>query len=314
MTMVVVVEPNGLLRLGALQLLQQLKCNLTIEGIDYARLFNAVPRDQVTDLMLLSVPDVYDRMVELVRAAQFGYAPKRILLVSDAPTLNYSLLKLPPTLAGYISKHASLDILSNSIRLVLAGGKCFPLPEDPGERLSLGAGDGAPSGDAAPRRRWYDREQGPPKPCPDLVQPDNLLTPESAHLAVQEGSPPPPWRREHPPNPTLISHAPQSLSPELANQESAGLNLTPRQYEVLSLLARGYSLKKVSTELGISVATTKAHTEALYQRLAVHNRNTAVYAAVARGATLGCFEARSSGRRTAEVMLSVVPGPHRQDA
>lgn len=311
MTMVVVVEPNGLLRLGALQLLQQLKCNLTIEGIDYARLFNAAPRDQVTDLMLLSVPDVYSRMVELVRAAQFGYAPKRILLVSDAPALNYSLLKLPPTLAGYISKHASLDILSTSIRLVLAGGKCFPLPEDPGGRPSATPGDRALSGDTAPKRRWYDTEQGPPKPCANLVQPDNLLTPESSHLAIQEGSQPPPWRREHPTNAILSSPAPQNLSPELVNQESEVLNLTPRQYEVLSLLARGYSLKKVSTELGISVATAKAHTEALYQRLSVHNRNTAVYAAVARGATLGCFEPHRHERRAGEATLSVVPGPHR---
>lgn len=65
------------------------------------------------------------------------------------------------------------------------------------------------------------------------------------------------------------------------------LGLTPRQYEVLVLLSRGYPMKTVGRYLNISVATAKAHTETLYQRLDVHNRNAAVYAAVSRGAKLG---------------------------
>src|SRR5690606_23957431 len=47
-----------------------------------------------------------------------------------------------------------------------------------------------------------------------------------------------------------------------------------------------YPMKKVGSALNISVATAKAHTETLYQRLDVHNRNAAVTAAVSRGATL----------------------------
>ena len=65
------------------------------------------------------------------------------------------------------------------------------------------------------------------------------------------------------------------------------LRLTPRQYEVLVLLAKGYPLKKISRELNISVATAKTHTEALYQRLSVNSSNAAVYAAISKGATLG---------------------------
>lgn len=65
------------------------------------------------------------------------------------------------------------------------------------------------------------------------------------------------------------------------------LGLTPRQYEVLVLLAKGYPIKTVGRQLNISVATAKAHTESLYQRLDVRNRNAAVYAAIAKGATLG---------------------------
>lgn len=69
--------------------------------------------------------------------------------------------------------------------------------------------------------------------------------------------------------------------------EAALLGLTPRQYEVLVLLARGYPMKTVSRHLNISVATAKSHTESLYQRLDVKNRNAAVHTAISRGATLG---------------------------
>src|SRR3546814_9670793 len=58
-----------------------------------------------------------------------------------------------------------------------------------------------------------------------------------------------------------------------SHPESEMLGLTPRQYEVLVLLARGYPMKTVGRYLNISVATAKAHTETLYQRLDVHNRN-----------------------------------------
>lgn len=80
------------------------------------------------------------------------------------------------------------------------------------------------------------------------------------------------------------------------------LGLTPRQYEVLVLLARGYPMKLVSRTLSISLATAKAHTEALYQRLNVHNRNAAVYAAVSRGATLG-WPSIATARDQAQALL-----------
>jgi len=73
----------------------------------------------------------------------------------------------------------------------------------------------------------------------------------------------------------------------MARRESAVLGLTPRQYEVLVLMARGYSLKEIGRQLNIAVPTAKVHAETVYQRLRVHNRTEAVYAAISRGATLG---------------------------
>lgn len=79
------------------------------------------------------------------------------------------------------------------------------------------------------------------------------------------------------------------------NDEAKLLGITPRQYQVLVLLSQGYSLKEISMRLNISIATSKAHTETLYQRLNVSNRNEAVYQAVARGATLGWSNIKPTG-------------------
>lgn len=265
MVTITVVEPNALLRMGLLTLLRTLDCALTSTGIDYEQLFhNNTPRRTDTDLMLLSVPDAYDQMLELVAAAQEHHVPRRLLLLSEDPTLPYSLLNLPPMLAGYISKHASPDVLKTSVMLVLAGGKCFPHP-DARQAAALQPDDGG-----QPKRRWYDHQGAPPAVRYDAPQPDNLLSlPEAGHtpVAPQAGN--------------------QTITRELVSRESVLLHLTHRQYEVLVLLAKGYPLKKISRELNISVATAKTHAEALYQRLAVNSRNAAVYAAVSRGATLG---------------------------
>jgi DNA-binding NarL/FixJ family response regulator len=287
MATVIVVEPNALLRLGILQLLQKMTFDLEGEGIDYAQLFQGVPSQQSMDLMLLSVPDVYDRMVELVNAAQQGYTPRRILLLSDTPTLPYSLLNLPPILAGYISKYSSPDVLTAAITLVLAGGKCFPSPDMVSNHAGPREGEPHHVDGATPRRRWYEKGLPPPKPSNDDAQPANLLTSAERRQARTP---------DHALAVPFEAGEPQPLSPALIASEAEMLSLTPRQYEVLALLARGYPIKSVSRELNISVATTKAHTETLYQRLSVHNRNAAVYAAFSRGATLGWRKADLAGK------------------
>jgi DNA-binding NarL/FixJ family response regulator len=84
-----------------------------------------------------------------------------------------------------------------------------------------------------------------------------------------------------PPKPAPVFDPVQSIQ-----AESEMLGITPRQYEVLVLLARGHSVKSISHHLAISVATVKSHAETLYRRLGVNNRNAAVYEAVTRGANL----------------------------
>ncbi|WP_420997862.1 response regulator transcription factor [Cupriavidus sp. 30B13] len=76
-------------------------------------------------------------------------------------------------------------------------------------------------------------------------------------------------------------------------REARMLQLTPRQYEVLVLLSRGYPLKTVGRLLDISVTTVKSHVALLYQRLQVSSRNEAIHAARQRGARFPASRSRT---------------------
>lgn len=54
-------------------------------------------------------------------------------------------------------------------------------------------------------------------------------------------------------------------------------SLTPRQLEILDLIARGLSNKDIATALGISINTVKVHVQALLTTLDVSNRTEAVF-------------------------------------
>ncbi|CAM3489308.1 hypothetical protein BOSP111201_08360 [Bordetella sputigena] len=68
-------------------------------------------------------------------------------------------------------------------------------------------------------------------------------------------------------------------------QEGARLlKITPRQYEVLVLLSRGYGIREVGSMLKIPLAEAKEHAVSLYRALQVKNNEAAVQAAIDRGA------------------------------
>ena len=58
------------------------------------------------------------------------------------------------------------------------------------------------------------------------------------------------------------------------------VNLTEREMLVMQYLADGLSNEEISDILHISVHTTKAHLESIYEKLNVHNRVQAVIKAV----------------------------------
>jgi len=112
----------------------------------------------------------------------------------------------------------------------------------------------------------------------------NVVSRQSASHAAHASPPISPGG--FPPASPNLFNAQAHNSFRLEVDEAKLLGLSARQYEVLLLLAQGYPIKLICRQLNISMATTKGHIEALYQRLGVHNRNEAVFVAMAQGASL----------------------------
>lgn len=71
--------------------------------------------------------------------------------------------------------------------------------------------------------------------------------------------------------------------PGVEGSTSVAPELTPRQTEVLSLLAQGLDTYEIADRLGIAVETTRNHVRGLLKRLGVHSRLEAVYVARMHG-------------------------------
>ena len=74
--------------------------------------------------------------------------------------------------------------------------------------------------------------------------------------------------------------------PKISKEEpeaSPFSELTPRETEILGLLAEGQSNKAIARNLGISDGTVKLHVKAILRKLEVHSRVEAAVMAVERG-------------------------------
>jgi DNA-binding NarL/FixJ family response regulator len=75
---------------------------------------------------------------------------------------------------------------------------------------------------------------------------------------------------------------PASVQESLAAR-TPNSNLSPREREVLSLMAQGRSNRQIAAELKITEATVKSHVSVILERLGVEDRTQAVIAALQRG-------------------------------
>lgn len=80
----------------------------------------------------------------------------------------------------------------------------------------------------------------------------------------------------------ILSLLPQAAAASTATEESDA-RLTPRESEVLHLVARGLSNREIAEATTLSRLTIESHTRNIYRKLAVNSRTEAV------------FEARSMG-------------------
>lgn len=82
----------------------------------------------------------------------------------------------------------------------------------------------------------------------------------------------------------------ESVEPEEAKPINS---LTPRETEILGLLAEGLSNKLIARELGISDGTVKLHVKAILRKLNVHSRVEAAVIAVEHGFRTSSMNAES---------------------
>jgi len=74
-----------------------------------------------------------------------------------------------------------------------------------------------------------------------------------------------------------VVNAFQQRTPEAANQKSPDLNtLSPREKEILELLAKGLLYKEIAGQLFISQETVRKHVYHIYEKLHVNNRVEAI--------------------------------------
>lgn len=85
-----------------------------------------------------------------------------------------------------------------------------------------------------------------------------------------------------------VDNGEPSLHPEIASKlmnktRAKYEELTKREYQILRLMARGYSNKKIAYELFISERTVKFHISSIFFKLDVSNRTEAVTNALNKG-------------------------------
>lgn len=81
----------------------------------------------------------------------------------------------------------------------------------------------------------------------------------------------------------ILAKVVQGNVPNADDSETPFEELTPRETEILSLLAEGQSNKVIARNLGISDGTVKLHVKAILRKLNVHSRVEAAVLAVEHG-------------------------------
>ncbi len=82
---------------------------------------------------------------------------------------------------------------------------------------------------------------------------------------------------------TVLASAVQAESQPKVEKEDPFAILTPREFEILTLLAEGQSNKVIARNLGISDGTVKLHVKAILRKLNISSRITAAVMAVEHG-------------------------------
>nr|WP_306171854.1 response regulator transcription factor [Variovorax sp. KK3] len=84
------------------------------------------------------------------------------------------------------------------------------------------------------------------------------------------------WQSNKPPMPTP---APTLAPAGVPSASAATERLSPREFEVLDLVSRGFPYLEVAGRMGVSITTVQTHIRNIYGKLDVHNKSEAVFEA-----------------------------------
>ncbi|WP_172137015.1 helix-turn-helix transcriptional regulator [Adlercreutzia sp. ZJ473] len=85
-------------------------------------------------------------------------------------------------------------------------------------------------------------------------------------------------------NPTTATHPHHdSIDPDLLHKEAmddiaAAFNLTERESEAASLMARGYTVKRVAEELVVAPGTIQGYSKSIYRKMGIHRKDELIEA------------------------------------
>lgn len=88
---------------------------------------------------------------------------------------------------------------------------------------------------------------------------------------------------ESPINPAIARHLLRRFQQPTNNDITPPSPITPRETEVLTLIARGYSNAEIAKVLELATNTVTSHTKSIYRKLAVGSRSEAVFEATQMG-------------------------------
>lgn len=275
------IEEHPLLRLGLLQMLENIQDSGHVAALapDELGRHDNVPHN--ADLLVFGMPTDTRIGWAQLQVARELLSPQRILILADQLPLHMPDAESARGVCGCLPKSASLAVIEAAIRLAVSAVQGLLFSAETGTLPSA-------SRPAMP----VTQSLASATPLPAAAPPEqlSLATCASAPRSTLRSSVAVRDLTGLKPGLPLSGSARPVEEPhaeaEPSYDEAEMLKITPRQYEVLVLLARGYPIKTVSRMLNISVATVKSHACTLYQRLKVRNKGEAVYAALQRGATL----------------------------
>lgn len=138
MANILLIESHSLLRLGLCHLIAQSQIPATIRDAAPAELQSGdLVRFADADLLIYGMPPGADLDWAPLESLCKALSPARVLVLSDVACPTGTGAPIPEFVRGFVSKACSSAILDASIRLVLAGGECFPAWTH-GDRAALG--------------------------------------------------------------------------------------------------------------------------------------------------------------------------------